>query len=338
MSGWTAHVAALTAFLAVLVISSAWEMHALRHDSEIRLQWDAETLAKRAGLYLAGITWERDVPAARNAIFMEMEDVRLVGMLIHDREGLLEGMRRNRLWEPVPWDDLTPENSVEASASITMEDVPVGEVVIYLSRRTLNEELAARARRELARLTALALIPCIALALLLWQRAAGRTAYGKNAHDVPSMPPEPVPFAAARHGDIGRERAVASPLQLPPDWHNNEEARQAYLEAGRAFIRTQQAGAAQLCRLTAREDWGELRKAARALREAALAVNARSLAAAALSVQEAALANTASAARRVEHCISVLTQVLNALGHALHNNANAVRGSTQDVNQTSIDT
>jgi hypothetical protein len=309
MSGWTTRFAALSVFLALLVISSAWEMRALRHDGELRLQQDARSLAKRAGVYCAGISWGMDAPAARSAIFAEMEDIRLAGMLIYDRAGLLEGMRRNSLWEPVPWDDLTPENSVEASAPIMIEDIPVGAVVIYLSRRTLDEELSARARRELARVSALALIPCIAIALLLWQLAARRA-------------PAPA-LRASRAG--GLRRVSAPPLQLPPDW-NNEVVRRSYLEACRAFIREQRGSAALLYRLAACEDWGELRETARTLREAALGLNAQPLAAALLSMQEAALANTASAARRVENCIPALAQVFNAIEALLRDNAESAPG------------
>ena len=317
MSCRTLRFTALSGFLAVLVLSSAWEMHALRHDGELRLQQDARTLAKRASLHFAGITWEMDAPAARNSIFVEMEDLRLAGILIHDRKGLLEGMRRNGLWEPVPWDDLTPENSVEASAPIMMEDVPVGEVVVYLSRRALDEELAAKARRELVRVTALAVIPCVALALLVWQLAVRRAEHGAQTPCA-----SPSPDGQSRAGEQGA--VLPPPLQLPPDW-DNENTRRAYLEACRAFIRDQHASAALLYRLTAREDWGELREAARALREAALALNALPLAEAALSVQDAALANTASAARRVEICIPALTSVLNAVKKLVRDNAEAAR-------------
>jgi len=317
MSDWTARFAALTAFLVLLVISSAWEMHTLRHDGEIRLQQDAAAQAKRAGLHLAGVSWQMDAPAARSFIFVEMEDLRLAAILIYDREGLLEGMRRNGLWEPVPWDDLTPENSVEASAPIMMEDVPVGEVIIYLSRRALDEELSAGARRELVRVTALAALPCIALTLLLWQLATRRAAQG----------PQPLSSAESLNPSLDRGQAAvtAPPLRLPPDW-DREEARLAYLEACRVFIREQQSGTALLCRLTAREDWGELRAAARSLREAALSLNALPLAAAALSVQEAALSNTASAAWRVEACIPALAQLLTATEALLRDNAGPAHG------------
>ncbi|MDR0239778.1 MAG: hypothetical protein LBI88_06060 [Deltaproteobacteria bacterium] len=305
MSGWTARFSALAAFLALLVISSAWEMHTLRHDGEIRLQQDANILAKRASLYCAGISWEMDAPAARSSIFVEMEDIRLAGMLIYGREGLLEGMRRNRLWEPVPWDDLVPENSVEASASLMMEDVPVGEVVIYLSRRTLDEELSAKARRELMRAAALAVVPCIAMAQLLWQLAVRR--------------------ATHRSSFVEHRDAPAAPLHIPPNW-NNADVRQAYLDACRVFIRDQRGNTALLYQLAAREDWGELRATARALHEAALVLNAHPLAEAALSMQEAALAHTATAARHVENCIPALAQVLRAAEQLLRDNAASAYG------------
>jgi DNA-binding ferritin-like protein len=102
--------------------------------------------------------------------------------------------------------------------------------------------------------------------------------------------------------------------------------RRAYLEACRAFIRDQQVSGVLLCQLAAREDWGELRATARALREAAQGLNAQPLAAAALFVQEAALADTASAARHVEHCIPALAQVFSALEQLLRDDAESAHG------------
>jgi HPt (histidine-containing phosphotransfer) domain-containing protein len=178
------------------------------------------------------------------------------------------------------------------------------------------------------RVAALAVIPCIALALLLWQLAAGRAAQGAETRNAAPMPPElPLADEVRRGKSRGWEQETAPlPLQLPTDW-NNEDARQAYREMCRAFIRDQRGSAALLYQLTAREDWGELRATARALHEAALALNARSLAEAALSVQEAALASTPSAARRVEACISALAQVYKALELLLRDSAECARGA-----------
>ena len=182
LPGRASSFAALLAFLALLLASSAWEMRTAHQEGELRLKQEARTLAKRASLYLAGVTWEMDGPAARSSIYVEMEDLRLAAMRINDREGLLEGMRRNKLWEPVPWDDLIPENCVEASAPILVEDLPVGEISVYLSRRQLDEELYAKAQRELLRIALLAAFPCLGLALLLWQLAVrSRTAL----HEAP---------------------------------------------------------------------------------------------------------------------------------------------------------
>jgi HPt (histidine-containing phosphotransfer) domain-containing protein len=198
-----------------------------------------------------------------------------------------------------------------------MEDVPVGEVVVYLSRRTLDEELAARARRELARVIALAVIPCIALALLVWQFATRRAGHGAQ---TPHASPSPRDTSRA----APQESTSTPPLQLPQDW-DSEDARRAYLKACRTFLRDQHAAAPRLCRLAALENWAELREAAHALREAALALNALPLADAALSVQDAALANTASAARRVEHCLPALTGVLDMVEQVVRDNAEAAR-------------
>jgi HPt (histidine-containing phosphotransfer) domain-containing protein len=191
---------------------------------------------------------------------------------------------------------------VSASAPITIEEVQVGEVILHLSRRALEEELSAGARREIARVAVLAVIPCILLALFLWRLAALRAARD-----------------AQTQAD-GRRESDPSPLRLPTDW-NIPDARRAYLEACRVFLRERRNEAALLCRLAAAEDWKGLHEAAGALREAALTVNARALAAAALSVQEAALADAASAARHVEHCIPPLFEVLDEAERLLRDNA-----------------
>jgi len=206
-----------------------------------------------------------------------------------------------------------------------IEDVPVGEVVIYLSRRTLEEELAAKARRELTRVAVLALIPCIAMAQLLWQRALslapGRSAAISSASAPLSEPLRAVGTQALvdkGHAAQGKERASPA-LHVPNPW-DKEEQRKAYLDACRAFVRDHHGSAALLYQLVAREDWGELRATAKALHEAALALHAQPLAKAALSLQVAALANTSSAARHVETCIPLLAEVLRELKQLLCDN------------------
>jgi HPt (histidine-containing phosphotransfer) domain-containing protein len=172
---------------------------------------------------------------------------------------------------------------------------------------------------------ALAGIPCLVLAALLWRLAVSRALSAGQARDACSLPSESVPSAASRHGDVGiRQKTVAAAPLQPPDW-DNEDARQAYLEACRVFLRDQHDCAARLYRLAAREDWEKLHETARALREAAHALNAGHLAAASLSLQEAALADTASAARCVEQCVPALDQVFNAVEQLLRGHAETAR-------------
>jgi hypothetical protein len=279
---------AATAFLALLVLGGVLEMHALRRDGEARLKRDAQTLAARAALQLAGVVREMDAPGARASLFAEMEDARLAGMLIHDREGFLEGMRRNARWESVPWDDLIPENAEEAESPVMMEDTPIGRVTVYLSRRSNDEELSAACRRELLRVGVLSLFPCAVLAPFLRrpvpQRAGGKT------------PPAAPRDAEGDHPDVRR-----------------------------AFAREMRAVSAPLYLAAAREDWAELRSLAADLHETALrlappengdeatggfAAHVRRLAEAALALREASLGDTKSAARRVEECSEALSLVL----------------------------
>lgn len=295
-SSWPTRVAALCAFLALLAASGAWELRALRRAEDQRLEREARLASARISLYLANVIWEMDAPGARNALFIEMEDLRLAGVLLHDREGMLEGMRRNEFQEPTPWDDVIPQDSVEARAPVLMEEQPVGEVTVFLSRRGAQEEIAAAERRELLRLGALSLIPCLFLAHLLWQEAARRAAARRECDISP-----------ASMGNAAAPASPSEPTLFPPGADAQDAA------ARRAFMRDQRNAAARLYRAVAREDWGELRAEACALHGAALAIRAPELARAALEVKEAALSNTGAAARRVEHCVPVLARVFAAL-------------------------
>jgi len=160
------------------------------------------------------------------------------------------------------------------------------------------------------------------MALLLWRSATQRTAYCAQARPASSTP-YPAPAETWDGGTDGEKGVV--PVILPPQNLNREDA-QAYLAACRAFIGDHRDGAALLCRLAAREEWGELREAARSLCDAARALHAPALAAAALSVWEATLVDTAAAARHVEHCIPALNQTLGELERLLRDNAEPARG------------
>jgi hypothetical protein len=287
----TQRIAALCAFLLLLVASNAWEMRALRREGELRLQRDAQSLAGRVALYLPATVWDMDAVNARAVVFNEMDDPRVDAVLIHDREGLLEGMRRNDRGEPVPWDDLMPENTVEAEAPVLMEDRPIGRVTVRLSRRTTEEELSAASQRALARTAALAFLPCVFLAASLRRLA------------LPDGECRTVPQPEQRESPAKRE--------IPPD------------DLCRAFLRKRQKDADALYRPAAREDRAELAALAGALREDALRLTAGEafvpeatrLAETALALLEAARLG-APVAGRTEACAESLTRLLRALDTA----------------------
>lgn len=151
-----------TLLATLLMALTAWQLHATRMDALQRLHGDAQRMAVRSAQILAVPAWEVNEVSARSIIMAEMEDSRVYAMVVHDRQGFLEGQRRNEHWEPVPWDDLVPDSMVEAHCPLLLEEQPVGSVQVYLSPRLLEEDIFALWWREMARfalsLTAVTLV------------------------------------------------------------------------------------------------------------------------------------------------------------------------------------
>ncbi|MEG2171723.1 MAG: hypothetical protein RRY29_00525 [Desulfovibrionaceae bacterium] len=155
-------------FMALLMVLTAWQLHASRMDATLRLQADAHRMAARAARILAVPAWEINEVSARSIVMSEMEDSRVYGMVVYDHLGFLEGQRRNENWECMPWDDLVPENMVEGTHSLTLEEQVVGAVHVYLSPRLLDEDMSALWWREMARFGITATVLCIFLMGILW--------------------------------------------------------------------------------------------------------------------------------------------------------------------------
>ena len=97
-----------------------------------------------------------------------MTDESIYAIKVQTPRGMLEGQRRNYQWEPIPWDDEIAENSVQGMNPLKMEGRPVGSVEVYLSPRITDEDLAQKARREVARFCLSALFSTLVLLALLW--------------------------------------------------------------------------------------------------------------------------------------------------------------------------
>lgn len=156
------------AALLLFLLMGVWSVNEDRQEAENRLGSDAGRMAAQLAALLSLPAWELDELAARTIVMAAMADESIYAIKVQTNKGMLEGQRRNYQWEPVPWDDEIPENSVQGMNPLKMEGRPVGSVEVYLSPRITAEDLAQKARREVARFSLSAVFCTLVLLLLLW--------------------------------------------------------------------------------------------------------------------------------------------------------------------------
>lgn len=161
-------LAVWAAALLLFLIMGVWNVNEDRQEAENRLGSDAGRMAAQLAALLSLPAWELDELAARTIVMAAMADESIYAIKVQSNKGMLEGQRRNYQWEPVPWDDEIPENSVQGMNPLKMEGRPVGTVEVYLSPRITDEDLAQKARREVARFSISAAFCTLVLLLLLW--------------------------------------------------------------------------------------------------------------------------------------------------------------------------
>ena len=341
------------AALLLFMLMGIWNVNEDRQDAENRLGGQAGRTAAQLAALLSLPAWEMDELAARTIVMAAMSDESIYAIKVQTTKGMLEGQRRNYQWEPVPWDDEIAENSIQGMNPLKMEGRPVGSVEVYLSPRITDEDLAQKARREVARFCLSAVFATLVLLALLWhwgdlarlktlllERGAQRDAAPSDpapaagpmpdlAPDTaPDMPPAIAeslrPQSAAEGQAAEGQDAASSPL-------SEDIAAGAVVSAelGRAFLlrrpeawritaglfgRTFASAPGLLLRLYAAEDPVNLCRLGRILEKAAPCVGAERLASAAHAMQWAVNdADAASAALAVEECVLALREVLEAL-------------------------
>ena len=341
------------AALLLFMLMGIWNVNEDRQDAENRLGGQAGRTAAQLAALLSLPAWEMDELAARTIVMAAMSDESIYAIKVPTTKGRLEGQRRNYQWEPVPWDDEIAENSIQGMNPLKMEGRPVGSVEVYLSPRITDEDLAQKARREVARFCLSAVFATLVLLALLWhwgdlarlktlllERGAQRDAAPSDpapaagpmpdlAPDTaPDMPPAIAeslrPQSAAEGQAAEGQDAASSPL-------SEDIAAGAVVSAelGRAFLlrrpeawritaglfgRTFASAPGLLLRLYAAEDPVNLCRLGRILEKAAPCVGAERLASAAHAMQWAVNdADAASAALAVEECVLALREVLEAL-------------------------
>ena len=156
------------AALLLFLLMGVWNVNEDRQEAENRLGSDAGRMAAQLAALLSLPAWELDELAARTIVMAAMADDSIYAIKVQSNKGMLEGQRRNYQWEPVPWDDEIPENSVQGMNPLKMEGRPVGTVEVFLSPRITDEDLAQKARREVARFSISAAFCTLVLLLLLW--------------------------------------------------------------------------------------------------------------------------------------------------------------------------
>ena len=337
------------AALLLFLLMGVWNVNDDRQEAENRLGSDAGRMAAQLAALLSLPAWELDELAARTIVMAAMADESIYAIKVQTTKGMLEGQRRNYQWEPVPWDDEIPENSVQGMNPLKMEGRPVGSVEVYLSPRITAEDLAQKARREVARFCLSAAFCSLVLLLLLWhwgdlarvrlllfERAPLRVGgAGQSGAAVPADAVTPVADAAKVSAPAeavsASPVAEAVPVEAPAAQQSDDIAAGAVISAelGRAFLRrrpeawritaalfdrTFAHAPGLLLRLYTADDAENLCRLGRILEKAAPCVGAERLASAAHAMQWAVNdTDAASAAQAVEECVLALREVLEAL-------------------------
>ena len=340
------------AALLLFMLLGVWNVNEDRQEAENRLGGQAGRTAAQLAALLSLPAWEMDELAARTIVMAAMSDESIYAIKVQTAKGMLEGQRRNYQWEPVPWDDEIAENSIQGMNPLKMEGRPVGSVEVYLSPRITDEDLAQKARREVARFCLSAVFATLVLLALLWhwgdlarlkvlllERDASRATAASDPASItgymPDLAPDTAPDMApataeslrpqsAAEGQAEGHNAASSPL-------SEDIAAGAVVSAelGRAFLlrrpeawritaglfgRTFASAPGLLLRLYAAEDPINLCRLGRILEKVAPCVGAERLASAAHAMQWAVNdADAASAALAVEECVLALREVLEAL-------------------------
>lgn len=324
-------LAAWAGGMLLFLLLGLWSLNGSRQDVENRLSSEAGRMAAQLAALLSLPAWELDELTARTIVMAALEDDSIYAVKVQTKQGMLEGQRRNYQWEPVPWDDEIPENTVQGMNPLKMEGRTVGSVEVYLSPRLSEEELALMARREVWRFVLAALFLTGILFLLLWhwgdlarvrrllaRRLEGqeaRPAAGNAEHIALGLRARPLGDepASMPSADAAPGAAVAISPSLGRSFQRrHREAwqvtaglfRQTFAPAPELISRLYADGeTAALCRL------GQmLEKAAPCLGAARLAEAARRMLAA---LNDPQCETTALA---VEECVTALEDVLAALG------------------------
>ncbi|MBD5641716.1 MAG: hypothetical protein HDQ91_04795 [Desulfovibrio sp.] len=294
-----------------------WNVSSSRHDADNRLLSEAgRTAAQIAGLLsLPGAP--PDSMSARAIAMAAMEDERVYAIKIQTRHGILEGQRRNYLWEPVAWDDEIAENCVQGMNPVKIGGKPDGVVEVWLSPRANSEDAGMLAGRERWRFLLFACVWTLALLLVLlqWGLSNRLREYWRQRNSASD--PEAVcglinPAASAAENRDENARPMVS-AQAGHEFQCSHP--DSWLITAGLFRQTFAHAPNLINRLYAEGEVAGLCHLGRMLEQAGPCIGAEPLIRAAQTMQ-AALNDPECAARAlpVEECARILEETLAALG------------------------
>lgn len=293
-----------------------WNLASSRKDAENRLINEAGRTAAQIAALLSLPDEPLNESAVRSIVRAAMEDESMYAIRIETRNGILEGQRRNYLWEPVNWDDEIAEDSVQGMNPIKRGGQAEGIVEVWLSPRLSAEEDSLLERRERTRFFALSALWTCALLFLLWYWGDLR----RIKRALRRSEPEESPQAGDIKLRLGQED-TPKPVEKKPPLVSAGAGREfqrkhpdAWLVTAGMFRQTFGHAPELISRLYAEGEIAGLCHLGRMLEQAAPCIGAAPLAKAAAKMQAALNDPECRApASAVEECGDILEKTLAAL-------------------------
>lgn len=290
-----------------------WNVSSYRQDAENRLISEAgRTAAQIAGLLSLPGT-RPDSMNARALVLASMEDERIYAIRIQTKQGVMEGQRRNHIWEPIAWDDEIAENCVRGVNPVKISGKPAGIVEVWLSPRSSQEDASLLAMRERWGFAAFALLWTLGLTLVFWHWGIFRQLHKKWQQRKSSQETKEI---TGLENESCLEGEPDTGLISANAGHKYQSAHpDSWLVTAGMFRQTFAHAPHLINRLYAEGEIAGLCHLGRMLEQAAPCIGAEPLAKAAHAMQTA-LNDPDCEARGlpVEECVRILDQTLAALG------------------------
>lgn len=288
-----------------------WSFDIAREDAENRIIGEAGRLASQLASLIAAPEGENDFGVVKGIVARAMEDESVYAVKVENNEGEIIGLRRNYLWEPVPWDDEITENCALGVNILKHRGESIGKVEVWLSARQTREDLAILSQREVWRLLYSCFLWTCAFLFLFWLIGDFRRLknFLRRLHN-PAADEDRADSAPATGGRDEQGNELVSPAR----GRRYQRDADAWRVTAGMFRQTFGRAPRLINRLYAEGEKAGLCHLGRILQQAAPCVGARKLEEAAFAMQQA-LNNpeNETAATSVENCARILEETLDAL-------------------------